>query len=570
MPILPPPITEKKFKILKNYVVQNVEKAKMVLRDKDQFYDLKKLAWAIHLIFQAQQVIYYDYGTFIGSKVIYWPRIGFVVNSLESIYALSEDTKHNPFIDAMEVEIIPKIKEASPDLISIDIIFPWEVIQALTLNKLLKKHLPKTHINFVGYGFDEFCFARLKDRLQTNTKLFLGFDSLFIVRNDKALCDLVLLKDRSSYNLHRINSLAYISGDRVEINGPFEEDTIDFNIFPDYSDLPLKKYFAPKLVFIDKLSNKCFWSQCSYCSINSYKKTRHEVDLNKFIDRLTYYKNRYSCEHIFLLDESATPNLAISFSERLLKENLNIRWSLRTRIDERFDYDVLKKMHSAGCRELWIGLETVSPRLLKLMNKTCDPETYPEIAENIMKNCNKIGIGLHFCLIFGFPSETDIERKNLVNFFSKNTTYINKMPFFVTYNTFELMPDSKIFKQPKDFHIIEVIQDEDHFNMISIPYKTSFGDDTGSKYIQSNIEKIATVLTNLFVKNKFLQGVWYFASDSSYEMLLIEHFCSGNPFQTEATITETLLMKLSSKLESFSLFSKSLRSFFQRWIIGIK
>jgi hypothetical protein len=563
-----PPITEKRFKALKDYVVQAIDKAKMILRDGKQFYNIKKLAWATHVIFQAQQVIYYNYGTFMASKAIYWPYIGFNVNSLKAIYALSEDTKHNPFIEAIEREIIPRIKHLSPDLIGIDIIFPWEIVHVLTLNKLLKKHLPVAHINFIGHGFDEFSFARVKDRLKINTKLFLGFDSLFLVRNDESLCDLVSIKDRSFHNLQKISSLAYIDNNIVGINGLFEEGKINFNIFPDYSDLPLKKYFAPKLVFIDKMSTKCFWSQCTYCSINSYKKNRQEVDIDRFIDRLIYYKTQYSSDHIFLLDESATPGLAINFSEKLIERGLNIKWSLRTRIDKRFNFETLKKMHSAGCRELWIGLETVVPRLLKLMNKTENPSEYPEIAKSIMKDCNDIGIGLHFCLIFGFPSDED--REVVIDFFKNNIKSISKLPFFVTYNMFGLMPDSEIFKQPKNFKITEIIQDEDHFNMISIPYKSSSEDETNSIYIQSNIEKTAEVLTNLFVKNIFLKLLWYFSSDSSYEMLLKEHFCSGNPFQTNTTAIEKFFMSLSTKLENLPYISKAWRFSFDRWIVGIK
>lgn len=528
-----PSITADEFDSLKGNVVQKIEEAKKALRDEKQFFDFDKLNWAIQTIFQAQQIIYYHYGVFLSGKTIYWPNIGTEITSLKDIHVLSEDKDRNPFIEAFEEKILPMIKQASPGLIGVDIVFPWEVIQAVSFNKIIKKNLPETHINFLGYGFDEFCFARIEKKLRINQKNFLGFDSLFLVRDDKALCELVSLKDRSLNELKKIDNLAYIKEEGVEINGPGEEGQIDFNIVPDYSDLTLNKYFAPSLVFIEKMSNKCFWSKCNFCSINAHKHRRQEADIQTFIDRLVWYKNQYGCDHIFMIDESVPPSLAIRFSEGLLERKVDIIWSLRTRIDKGFNYAILKKMHSAGCRELWIGLETISPRLLKLMNKTDAPEEYSKLAAELMRNCSEIGIGLHFCLIFNFPTETSEDRNALLKFFNDNSAYIKRQPFFVTFNTFCLMPGSVMSNNPEKFNISEIIDDENYFEMTSLPYITIPNDNPGD---QNNIDGSVEGLTEVFVKDKSLRWLWFFASDSSYELLLKEHFRDSNPFRSKISL----------------------------------
>ncbi|MCI0482616.1 MAG: hypothetical protein L0213_13635, partial [Candidatus Dadabacteria bacterium] len=288
-----------------------------------------------------------------------------------------------------------------------------------------------------------------------------------------------------------------------------------------------------------------------------------------FIQRIVHYREKYGCRHLFLLDESVPPKRASLFSSALIERGLDVRWSLRTRIDRGFTREVLLRMHEAGCRELWVGLETVNPRLLEMMNKTKEPGDYAEAAAALMRDCDEIGIGLHFCLMFGFPSETAAEREELIAFFEKNISSIKNVPFFTTFNTFGLMPGSRMLREPENYGIIEVIRDKDHFDMISIPYKTAFHDDTGSASVREEIENTARRLTDLFVKNRFLEPLWFFAADSSYEMLLKERFSSGNPFQAKMNAAVLPLVKLFLLFERTPYLSRAWRALLRKWGAGV-
>jgi hypothetical protein len=533
------------FKIIKDNVIANIEAAKTIIRGQD-FYDTGKLAWAANIIFQVQQLIYYHYGIFVANKIIFWPGMGFNVNSIKAIREMSDSLSNNPFIELFSSLIVPKIKALNPKIIGIDICFPWEVIQAVTLNKLLKQHLPDTHLNFIGHGFDEFCFARIRDKLITDDRFFLGFDSVFVVRNDEELVKLYSKENFDIENIRDIKSLAYKKyKNQNQINEPLVEDGILFDIQPDYDDLPLGKYYSPQLVLVDKLSNRCFWSKCTYCNINAYKGDRIEINMDNIIARIKQYKEKYGCDNLFLLDEAATPKLADRFSKRLLDEQLNISWSLRTRIDGRYNLDLLRTMSDAGCCELWIGLETVSERLLKLMNKTNEPSRYVSVAKTMMENCAEANIGLHFCLILGFPTESAIERNSLLGFFEETSKHIKKIPFFVTYNRYSLNVDSYIYKNYKDFGISRIIDTEDKFNMISTDYI-----EENSEQLDAELDSVVDQLTSILVKDPILYGLWYFASDSSWEMLLKEHHKEQNPFQVEPSLFSKIGVSIYRHLEN--------------------
>ena len=548
-------ISEGVFKERKKNVISNISHAKHVFRNIKLFNNADKLSWAVNIIFQAQQVIYYHYGTFIHNKVIFWPNIGFNTNYLSEVYKLSQDATHNPFIELYNKNIIEELITLNPSIIGIDIQFPWEIVQALTLNKLIKEKIPNVHINFIGHGFDEFCFSRIAKNFNANPNLMIGFDSVFLVRNDAELLKLYTAEKLDDHILKEIKSLAYINQDKtIYLNEPLYEPAYNDSVYPDYDELELGLYYSPEITFVDKLSSKCFWNKCTFCNINKFKLNRCEVNLDNYISRIKEYIDKYGCENLFLLDEAATPDLIRQFSQKILDNNLKIFWSIRTRVDDRFDCSLLQKMYDAGCREMWIGIEAISPNLLADMKKTDTPDEYATIVEKKMKLCNDIGIGIHSCFIFAFPTETKLDRKELFDFFAKNTHFMERMPFFTTFNVFNLNTDTYIYDNFSEFGVKEILYDVSNFNMINIPFIRK---DTGTlqSEFEVEIDEFCDELTALFVKNDEYKLLWFTVADSSWELLMKKH-SHKNIFQTEPKLLTRLLIKLYPKVEKSPVMMK--------------
>lgn len=115
----PVSMNNKKYLVLKENVIDNIEHALTVFKKSSEFYDINKLNWAVNIIFQAQQIIFYHYGCFITNKVIFWPVIGFNVNNLNKIYELSTDIERNPFIKLFQKIINPVIAEKNLTLLAL-------------------------------------------------------------------------------------------------------------------------------------------------------------------------------------------------------------------------------------------------------------------------------------------------------------------------------------------------------------------------------------------------------------------------------------------------------------------
>ena len=92
-------MTKKTFLAIKSNVLENIEEAINVFKDKKLFADTNTLSWAVNIVTQAQQIIYNTYGTLIHNKMIFWPEIGSDTNDLDKVFKYSMDREHNPLID---------------------------------------------------------------------------------------------------------------------------------------------------------------------------------------------------------------------------------------------------------------------------------------------------------------------------------------------------------------------------------------------------------------------------------------------------------------------------------------
>ena len=521
-----PTLTIKDFETLKTDVLNNINIATRIVRC-NEIYDFDKFCWAEKVFFDAMTLIYHQYGTFFTTHLPYWGKgIGFNYNNVDDIYNISCDKNHNPLIEIFESKILPQINAVSPEIIFIEIMFPFDITGALTLNTLIKRNFPKVHLNYSGLSFDEFNFSRIKANLYKDKRFFFNFDSIFLYRNDNGILDLV--KRLGTEETLNIQNLSYINSEQIIHNEQNEYIPYDETILPDYLDLNLDLYYVPEKVFIDRLSTRCFWAKCSFCSINAHKGIKQLHNVKKSVDKIKLIQKKYGVNTFWFLDEACPITHAISFAKELKRNNLNIIWSLRTRISQDISKEVLLELHQSGLRELWIGLEHINQDILTKMNKAPDIPAYIQSAAEILENAAAVGIGLHFCHIFGFPSETSEQREELVEFYNQHKEALRKMPFFTTFNTFGLAVDSPVYNEPEKYGITSIEPLDKSFIITNVPYKTKWNDDTSNIDINKEIDLFTSRLANNFT-NKDVEYFWSVVADSPYELLFKANY-NYNPF----------------------------------------
>jgi anaerobic magnesium-protoporphyrin IX monomethyl ester cyclase len=121
--------------------------------------------------------------------------------------------------------------------------------------------------------------------------------------------------------------------------------------------------------------------------LNLLKKTYQGINTVRILDDL-FLKNRNSIKRAIRI-----------FSK------ICIQWRsmAHIRVFNNVTQSEINALRKSGCSELFIGMETGSPRILKSINKTSDKA---EIIRNVSK-IYKAGINVKGYFIYGFPDETE-------------------------------------------------------------------------------------------------------------------------------------------------------------------
>jgi len=147
---------------------------------------------------------------------------------------------------------------------------------------------------------------------------------------------------------------------------------------------------------------------CSFCTkIPQTEKFRFRSPSN-IVEEIEFLIEEYGIDHIRFVDDIFTFQIKRikNLCELLIAKELDVSWVCITRTDRITD-ELLKVMKLAGCKEVHLGIETGSQKMLNSMNKIVT------VKENLdaIKKIREAGIIVKAYLIYGFPGETlqDIE-----------------------------------------------------------------------------------------------------------------------------------------------------------------
>jgi radical SAM superfamily enzyme YgiQ (UPF0313 family) len=142
---------------------------------------------------------------------------------------------------------------------------------------------------------------------------------------------------------------------------------------------------------------------CSYCSTATIEgRTIRKHDPKKVVETISKYTEA-ELDHFFFVDN--TFNLPSAYAntlcEQLISSKLKITWRCIL-YPWKVDDELVERMAKAGCREVSLGFESGSEKILSKMNKKYLAADVRQISERL----KKFGIGRMGFLLFGGPGET--------------------------------------------------------------------------------------------------------------------------------------------------------------------
>jgi radical SAM superfamily enzyme YgiQ (UPF0313 family) len=447
--------------LLGDYVIEEVDAAKEILRNKEDFYDIEKLFKAFKILELGLKLASSAY---LPSNLTFHAYdMSYSCRSSRDVLSAINHREQNLFIDYFEKNTIPGILKNSPDLVGISIINTSQLIPGLTLANLIKKADENIHINIGGS-----IFTRLINEISKNNELFTVFDSVIVHEGETALLNLVRhIEERM--DIEKVPNLIYKKGAQIEVNTVSSKgEDINSLPTPSFDGFPLDLYFSPELILPVLSSRGCYWGRCTFCDHSyGYSGNYRPRDVDKLYNEVATLKNKYNTDYFTFQDEGLSPKLISSLSEKIIKNKLDISWLADSRFEPVFTPEFSKRLSEAGCRMLYLGLESANERILKCMDKGVKKENVP----GICRSCTDAGIWTHLFLIFGFPTETRQEARETMDFILKNRQIIRSMSF----GSFQLTRHSKVYENPEAFNIRMTGESEKNDLSLWYEYKAEKG-----------------------------------------------------------------------------------------------
>jgi len=211
--------------------------------------------------------------------------------------------------------------------------------------------------------------------------------------------------------------------------------------------LPLPDYeFYPHLGSLQELpvevGRGCPF-QCTFCSTNDFwsrsyrlRSTSNQIALLKKLNTEHGVK-RFIFEHDNL---TVSREKVVELSRTIRQEGLDIRWRCSSRIDC-LDEELVEEMAASGCDRVYLGIESGSPRIQKLIKKGIDLSRAVETVQQI----SRTGMRITASFIIGFPQETMDDVRQTIDLLLKlkfaGTSFVDIFLFMLA-----PMPRTALFK----------------------------------------------------------------------------------------------------------------------------
>ena len=399
------------------------------------------------------------YTDFVSSPYSLSLQEGLLANELSSRALALEalDPGANPYLKFLEEFAFPVISHASPDLC-------WIVgppkISTFAMAMFARQVRPDCHISIIGHASEYYSLAKIEDYLKRNDVLFQVVDSIILddeTGTSRQLRDAL----EHSHPLESVPNLMYFdeaAGEVCQTGYVVAAPGSDEHLHRHPRALPSAAgHIDPADMADIKLwpSTKCYWDQCNFCAINRKYMTLPKNDFSTVAEPLGLLSSLRDdgVTHVWSYDEAVPPPALGALARAILDAGLSITWATRSKIDRRFTPEICEALGQSGLREIRLGLESASPKVLSRMGKF--PADWSlDLIEEVVSSFHAAGVSVHFPTIIGFPGETAAERQITYSFLQRIVARYPTVTFNI--NILGLDVASKLFTHRDEFGINNV------------------------------------------------------------------------------------------------------------------
>lgn len=320
---------------------------------------------------------------------------GFEVTFLDTMFAYGPE------------EVIPPLEKNDPDYFVIyDDGFNY-------LTKMCLTNMREAAFEMMKFAKQKGCIVIVSSSDSTDhyeQYLQEGADFILLGEAEQSLADLIAAIEQNQKDFLSIPGLAYIQTDAViktarrsvlkELDSlPFPAwDLIDIE---DYKKAWLKSkgYFSLNMATTRGCPFKCNW-----CAKPIYGNRYNSRSPQNVVAELKMLKEKFHFDHIWFCDDifGLKPGWVHEFADLAEKAQLDFKFKIQARADLLLQENYIKDLARAGCKNIWMGAESGSQKILDAMDKGTTVEQIYEATRLLKKN----GINPSLFIQFGYPGET--------------------------------------------------------------------------------------------------------------------------------------------------------------------
>ncbi|MFK8046638.1 MAG: radical SAM protein [Crocinitomicaceae bacterium] len=407
----------------------------------------------------------------------YAERISLSAHSFDDLY--SEIEKKDSYITFLNNKILGHyINITKPKLVIISIPFPGNLLMAFKSAQRIKAINPDIKIAFGG-GYPNTELRTVKDH-----RVFKYVDFICLDDGEAPIEQLYnhVVKGAKPALLKR--TLILENNEIQYVNNPVIKDyTQNLVGTPDYSDLNLQSYISVIEVMNPMhslwsdgrwnkltLAHGCYWGKCTFCDISlDYISNYEASSIQITCDRIEELIASTGETGFHFVDEAAPPALMRDLAIEIIKRGIQIQWWTNIRFEKSFTADLCDLLKASGCIAVSGGIEVASDRLLKLIDKGVDLQQLAQVTNHFTES----GIMVHGYLMYGFPTQTDLETINSLEvvrqFFEMG---IIQSGFW---HQFAMTAHSPVGKNPEKFNVVAQWSEPGDFANNDLPHLDTSG-----------------------------------------------------------------------------------------------
>lgn len=226
-----------------------------------------------------------------------------------------------------------------------------------------------------------------------------GIDAVIKGIAENIICDVI----ESIYDVKKLKEMPNIifkDNGNIIIN-PYERRKNDFKSLPipNREFVNITKYMDTRTIIT---SRGCIGT-CKFCTTPYYFGNWNSKKVEDVINEIELLIKNYHTKKIIFLDDNALvdKNRMLEICHEIKKRNIKCLFGALCSI-KCYDKEVLEKMYEVGFRWIHFGIESGSPRILKLMNKEMDIE----YIKRVINETKNIGYRVRTSFILDYPNST--------------------------------------------------------------------------------------------------------------------------------------------------------------------